>query len=581
MRRFLPFLDLRQASAADVGRDVLAALATTFLAIPQGVAYALIAGLPPAVGLYASIVPTIVGSLFRSSRHVLSGPTNAISLLVGGAVAVLAADLNAPVTEIALTLALMVGIAQVLAGALRLGSLVDYISRAVVLGYITGAGVLIGIGQLHNLTGTTGARGDIVTRITVWVSGLDEVNWTATAVAAVTAALVVGIKRIHKQAPSALAALVLVTVGTLALGLTGDLMTVGDLAPVPASLPPLTLPTVFDPSLIAVAFAVTVLSLVESSSLARSIADKSGDQLDISVEFFGQGLSNISAAFTGGYPASGSLSRSALNHSAGAQTRLGGVFAGIFVAIGLLVAGPWVDRIPIAALAGLLVVVAVRLVDVPRIRKSMKASTGDAVAFTGTLIGTWTLRLDHAIYLGVVLSIILFLRRARMLVVRDLAVDDTGRLREVKPGDGQRDNTVHIVHVEGPLFFGAAGELRDGLARAARTPGVKALVVRLKRTQGLDATSAEVFATIAEQLKESDRQLVLVGMRDDTMAVLDRTGVSERIGRSHLFPTKPGWFQAMDAGVQHALKLADAPQDSPLRAYLDRRAQSRRDSAPA
>lgn len=576
--RFLPFQDLRALRAPDLGRDALAALATTFLAIPQGVAYAMIAGLPPVMGLYASIVPTIVGSLFRSSRHVVSGPTNAVSLLVGGAVGALAQDLGAEPAVVATSMAFMVGVMQLAAGLLRLGSLVDYISSSVVLGYITGAGVLIGIGQLHNLTGTEGARGDVVTRVLVWMDGLDAVNLTAVGVSVATAGTVLTLRPLGRKVPGELIALILATAVSVGLGLTDRLSVVGDLAPVPATLPPLTVPTMFDPTIVMVALAATVLSLVESSSLARSIADRTGDRLDISVEFAGQGLSNVAAAFTGGYPVSGSLSRSALNHSAGAETRMGGVLGGLFTAVCLLVAGPLIERVPVAALAGLLMVVAVRLVNVPRIRQTFRAGRADALAFLVTLAGTWALRLDHAIYLGVTISIVLFLRRARLLVVRELGVDPRGRLREYTPADGPRAACVRVVHVEGSLFFGAAGELRDALVSAGEGD-VRALVVRLKRTQGMDLTTASVFAAVAEGMAAQGRHLVLVGMRPDAMEVLERSGAAERIGRQNLVPTRSGWFEAMDEGVTRALELAKAPPDSPLREYLAMRA-SRREPEP-
>ncbi|MEC7948394.1 MAG: SulP family inorganic anion transporter [Myxococcota bacterium] len=571
VKRFLPFLSSRPARASALGRDALAALATTFLAIPQGVAYAMIAGLPPVMGLYASVVPTIIGSLFRSSRHVVSGPTNAVSLLVGGAVGALAQDLGAAPAEVALSMAMMVGLMQLGAGLLRLGTVVDYISSSVVLGYITGAGVLIGIGQLPNLTGTTGAHGDVVTQVAGWLAGLHGVNPTAVAVAVSTASLVVALRRLGQRVPGELIALVVATAACVGLGLSDRLAVVGDLSPVPASLPPLTAPAILEPRLLMVALAATVLSLVESSSLARSIADRTGDRLDLSVEFAGQGLSNIAAAFTGGYPVSGSLARSALNHSAGAQTRWSGVLCGVFVAAGLLLGGPLIERVPIAALAGLLLVVAHRLVNVSRIRQTFRAGRADALAFLGTLAGTWALRLDHAIYLGVSISIVLFLRRARLLVVRELRVDTSGRLREVATEGASPATCVRVVHVEGPLFFGAAGELRDALGAMAGD-GVGALVVRLKRAQGMDLTTATALAAIAEGLAEQGRHLVLVGMRPDAMGVLERSGAAARIGRANLFPTQDGWFEALDAGLARALALAEAPEDSPLRAYLAMRA---------
>lgn len=568
MHRFLPFFDLRSLTRAEFGRDLMAALAVTFMAVPQGVAYALIAGLPPAAGLYATVLPTIVGSLFRSSRHVVAGPSNAVSLLVGGGVAALNAQLGASPVEIAISLALAVGVFQVAAGLLRLGSVVDYISAPVVLGYITGAGVLIGVGQLPNLTGSPGGSGDIVSRVQSWAEGLDQLNPTALGIGVAAAVLVVGIRRVDKRLPSALLGLILASVGAVVLGLDAQVQVVGDLAPIPASLPPLTVPTLFDPALLTVAFATTVLSLVESSAVGRSIADRTGDRLDLSVEFFGQGLSNISAAFTGGYPVSGSLSRSALNHTAGARTRMAGVLAGVLTGLVLLLAGPLFDRTPVAALAGLLVVVAVDLVKMDRIRQAFRAGWGDGAAFVVTLIGTWTLRLDTAIYVGVVVSIVLFLRRARLLVVRELVVDEAGRLRELKEGRGGRCGAVRVLHIEGTLFFGAAGELRDALTEAAADPEVKALVVRLKRTRGLDLTAATVFSAVAKNLEDRGKHLILVGMRPAVMGVMERTGVVEDVGQHNAFPTQPGWFEAMDDGLRRALELAEAGESSPLHRYL-------------
>jgi len=580
MRAFFPFTDLRGITRAEVQRDVLASLVVTFTAVPQCVAYAVIAGLPPAAGLYAAILPTIVGSIFRSSRHVVAGPSNAVSLLVGGAVGVLAAELGATPMEVALSLALMVGLMQVGAGVLRLGSVVDYISSPVVLGYITGAGVLIGVGQLDSLTGTEGGSGHIVAKVTTWATGLSDLNPIAVALGVATAALVVGIRTWNKKLPSALMGLSIATAASVSLGLGDQLQVVGDLDPVPASLPPLTIPSIFDPRLVMVALATTVLSLVESSAVGRSIADRTGDRLNLSVEFTGQGLSNIAAAFTGGYPVSGSLSRSALNHSAGAATRLSGILAGIFTAVVLLVAGPLVDQTPTSALAGLLMVVAYDLVNPTRIRQTFRTSRGDALAFLATLIGTWVLRLDHAIYLGVALSIGLFLRRARMLAVRELAVNDRGRLQEMASGEGSRCAHVRVVHVEGPMFFGAAGELRDALSEYTRDPAMGALVVRLKRAQGLDFTTAQVLVAIAQQLKKRGAGLFLVGMRPEAMEVLRRAEATEQIGADRVFPTRPGWFDAMDAALEAALDHSNAPDDSPLRRYLALRDALRRPTSP-
>ena len=549
--------ELRAAGPAGLLRDLGAALAVTFMAVPQGIAYALIAGLPPITGLYAAAVPTIVGSLFRSSRHVISGPTNAVSLLVGGGVARVSLELGMEPSLVAVQLALIVGLMQAGAGVLRLGSVVDYISRPVVLGYITGAGVLIGVGQLPNMTGTAGGGSDLPSQLWSWFGGLGELTALPLVVGLLSAVAIVGLRRWDTRIPGTLLALGLATVANVVFDLHAmGLRELGDLSSVPVGAPPLTLPGWPSFGLVSLAAAATVLSLVEASAVSRSLADKTGDRVDASREFLGQGLSNLAAAFTGGYPVSGSLARSRLNHEAGAQTRMAGVFSGLLVLGVLLFAGPIVERTPVAALAGSLMVVARDLVDTKRLRMVLHAALGDKVALVATVVGTWVLPLDRAIYLGVAISIALFVRRASLLIVRELRVDPAGRLREVKPGKGASCDLITVLHVEGPLFFGAAAELRQALEEAAHRPALQVLVVRVKRTQGLDATCMDVLANAAKALRERGQTLLLVGMRAPAMERLQATGVADRIGPQNLFPTREGWFVAMDQALDRALELS-------------------------
>ncbi|MFT5457579.1 MAG: SulP family sulfate permease [Myxococcota bacterium] len=572
LRRFSPWLDLRGTTLTQVRGDLQAAIAVTFMSVPQGVAYALIAGLPPAMGLYAGALPAIFGAFFRSSRHVITGPTNALSLLVGTAVA---GQLDDPV-QVAITLAFLVGLFQLGAGLFRLGALVDYISTAVVLGYITGAGMLIGAGQLPNITATPKHAGTLPATIFGWLGDLPHADPATMAVGLGTAAGLLVLRRVAPKLPGAIIAM------TAGIGLSaalGDraamLVRVGDLAAIPAGLPPLTLPDLSAiPELWTIALATTVLSLVESSAVARNIAGRTGQDLDMSVEFAGQGMANLAAAFFGAYPTSGSLSRSAANEQLGGSTRLSGAFSGVFLIGVLLVLGPVVDLTPVASLAGLLLVVAWDLVDRERIARLMRSGAADALAFLTTVVGTWMLRLDQAIYLGVAISVVMFVRRASLLVVRDLAVDEAGMLREVRPDDPatpRRCTAIRILHVEGPLFFGAANELRDALTRATADPHIRVLVVRLKRTQGLDFTTADVLESVHHQLAARGRHLLLVGMRRRTMEIMERVGTAEVIGEEHLHPSEPGWFVAMNQAIEQALELAGPHtcDPCPLQSYSD------------
>ena len=227
----------------------------------------------------------------------------------------------------------------------------------------------------------------------------------------------------------------------------------------------------------------------------------------------------------------------------------------------LLALASWLDHTPIASLAGLLLVVAWDLVDVPRIRRTLATAPGDGLAFLATMIGTWTLALDQAIYLGVGVSVVLFLRKARLLTVRELVVDETGRLQEHPLGqplapETARCDEIRLLHVEGPLFFGSAGELRRSIDGVLASPRLQVLILRVKRAIGLDLSVAEELIAIAELLHGRGKRLILVGMTPDLMEVLERSGASTVIGEANLFPTRRRWFEALRAAIHHALELA-------------------------
>ncbi len=552
--------------------DVRAAVAVTLISVPQGVAYALIAGLPPAMGLYAGALPAIVGALTRSSRLVVTGPSNAVSLLVGTSLAAQAPD---PVSA-AVTLALLVGIIQVAAGLLRLGAVVDYISSSVVLGYITGAGTLIGMGQLANTTRTKAVGENLFARAWDWVGTVPDAHPLTVGIALGSTAFILLLRRLG--APKGTGAIATIGLGTLAawaLGLDrAGVVLIRDLAPIPGGLPSLSIPDLsIAAGLVPVAIATAVLSLVESTS-----------PVDVGREFIGQGLANLTAGLSGAYPVSGSLARSALNERVGARTRAAGALTGVFMLGVLLGLGPVVDWIPIPSLAGLLLVVAADLIDVGRIRRVLRSGLGDAGAFLGTVLGTWTLPLDQAIYVGVGISLVLFLRRARLLVARELLVDGDLHLQEAELDRVstrlQHCERVRVLHIEGPLFFGVAPELDEMLRAVVRGGEVKVVILRLKRAQGLDLTTAMVLVDAHRRMEEAGGTLMLVGLREGMVERLRDMGL-EKVFGDDLYPTEPEWFAAMSAALDDALDLVeDHPCDPcPLVRYRDNRRDESQDSS--
>jgi SulP family sulfate permease len=544
-------------------KDLTAALAVTLMAVPQGVAYAILAGLPPMVGLLAAGLPAIVGSLTRSSGHVVTGPTNALSLLVGATIA----TLPDPITGAA-ALAALTGLLQLAAGVFRLGVLVDYISGPVVRGYITGAGVLIAVGQLPTLTGSPGGPGTLPQRLASWFAGLGDLSAPTLMLGLMVVAILVFVRAIRPRWPSELIALAGATLLVLTTGV--DVITIGDIAAIPGGIPVPAMPQLDQAGWFALgpaALAAAILSTVESSSVGRSIATRSGQRLNLDRELAGQGLANLTASVTGGMPISGSLSRSELNHAAGATGRRAGVFSGAMVLFSLLALGPAVDAIPLTALAGLLMVVAWQLVNPQKSWRMLRPADGDSLAFVATAVGTWLLPLDRAIALGVGISLILFLRTARHLSISELGLSREGLLAE---GGSGRCEAVRILHVEGQLFFAAARTLEAALFEAANRPGTQAIILRLKRTQGMDRTAADVLTQANSSLRAKGQRLYLVGLTSQDMQTLQKAGTIAAIGTRHVFPTRARWFGAVHDAIDAALDATEACHcqgDCPLRDY--------------
>ncbi len=554
---FFAFLDLKQYKRADLPRDIVAALVVTFLGVPQGIAYAVIAQLPPAMGLYASTFPTLVGSLFRSSRHVVTGPTNAVSLLVGGGI--LALQGVDPIT-VGVTLAFLVGLFQLTAGIFRLGVIVDYISRPVVLGYITGAALLIGIGQLPVITATQGGHGTLFEKLGMWILSLPQTSPVSAIMALCSAFLIFFFRRIHTAIPGPLIVTILATLLSLSFDLhTYGIKLVMDLRPIPSGLPPLSLPDLrLVAQLLPLALACTVLSLVESSAVGRALAIHTGQRLEMSTEFAGQGLANLVASVGTGYPVSGSPARSGLNFRSGAQTRLSGILSGLVMLVILFAFGPLANYMPLAAIAGLILVIAIDLIDLQKIRTVMRSGLSDRSAFLATLFGTWLMPLDKAIYLGVGISLVLFLRKARFLVVNALTLDVDNRFMETDTNEiSQICPSIRILEIEGRLFFGVEGELQHLLDEEINRPEMRVLLLRLKRTQGLDITVATVLQDVAKRLRQQGRTLVLAGLRKDALGLLEQVGFSEEIGHQNLFAEQSPWFADEDRALQHACTLVE------------------------
>ncbi len=533
-RRLLPSLSWRErVNRRSLRADALAALVGAVVVVPQGVAFATLAGLPPEYGLYTAMVPAIVAALFGSSWHMVSGPTNAISLVVFATLSPLAEPGGAAYVSLVLKLALLVGVIQLAMGLARLGTLLNFVSHTVVVGFTAGAGILIIVAQLGNFLGLALPRGgSILQTLSAVAAGLGDIEPLVLGVGVATIGAGLAARLWLPRAPYLVVAMV--AGGLLAYGLNrtlGEANTgIAVLGPLPGALPSVTLPE-FDAAslrkLLGVAFAVAILGLVEAASIARSTAVRSGQRIDGNREFVGQGLSNIAGSFFSCYPSSGSFNRSGLNFDAGAKTPLAAMFSAGFLVVLLLVIAPLLAQMPLAAMAALLFMVAWNLIDMRAIRHIVAASRPETSVLAVTFAATLLAELEFAILFGVTLSLVLYLNRTSRPALRALVPDrqDPGRkFRVADPGTPQCPQ-MKLLRIEGSLYFGAVNHVAavfDRLREAA--PGQKRLLLLAKGMNFVDVSGADLLAAERAQRRAAGGELYLHGLRPDAAAALESSG---------------------------------------------------------
>lgn len=386
--------------------DALAGLTGAVVVLPQALAFATLAGLPAQHGLYAAMLPCVVAALFGSSRLMVTGPANAISLTTMALIAPLAAVGSADYVKLVLTLSFLVGVLQVMLGLARAGVLVDKVPHSVVVGFTAGAAVLIVNSQLGNLLGIALPRGTSVwTNVTTALQRLPELQWPALIAGLGTVAVAFAWKPLNRWVPAMLVSVVAGTLLAVAVErwLPGA-QPMARVAPLPGAIPALSLPDLSLDTvrmLFGATLVMTLLGLTEATAIAKSVALKHRDTLDGNREFIGQGLANLAGSFCSAMPCSGSFNRSGVNVEAGARTPLAAVFASAFLLLIVLFVAPWAQWLPLAVIAGLLLVVARGLVDVGEMRRIWHEHPDERWPLVVTLVCTVTLSLEWAILLGI------------------------------------------------------------------------------------------------------------------------------------------------------------------------------------
>jgi sulfate permease, SulP family len=551
-------------------KDLLAGVTVAAISLPQAMAYALIAGVDPRFGLYSAIVVTLVASIFGSSSHLINGPTNAISLVVFSALAFFDPDARFDAYQAMFLLGIMIGSIQILIAVFKLGDLTRYISESIVIGFMAGAGTLVGLTQLGNLTGIrdrgTGQQ-HVLYRIWLTLSG-GHVNPRALGIGLGTIVLVVVLRKISRKyrlpqfdmlVALIVAAAIAAFFGWSKPALDGKTI-IAVVGSVPRSLPLPHIPEIkfwWVKELSGSALAIAFLGLLEALAIAKSIANATRQTLDFNRQCMAEGLANLTGGFFQCLPGSGSLTRSAINFQAGAVSRFSGVLAAGTVALVVVALAPYARYIPKSALAGLLLVTAVRLVDWKRLSYAIRASRYDAGLVLVTALSAVFISVEFSILIGVALSILMFVPRAALLRSSELVVSKERVVRERLPEDPPC-TAMLLYDLEGELFFGAAPELDrtfDHLKQRTKDENIRFVVLRLKRTRNPDMVSMERFDHFLHDMQARGVTVLLCGIRPAFAKAMTNLRFQDWLPADRIFLEEDEKFSATLKAVRHVYEI--------------------------
>jgi SulP family sulfate permease len=548
--RVLPFLRWWPSVTPHTFKaDTIAAITGAMIVLPQAVAFATIAGLPPEYGLYAAMVPAIVGALWGSSWHLVSGPTTAISIVVFASISPLAEPGGPQFIGLVLTLTFLAGLIQLGMGLARLGALVNFISHTVVIGFTAGAAILIAASQIKNFFGLAIPRGAHFHEVLIYFGGhiMDTQPWVLTVG---VATLISGIlaKRYLTKLPYMIVAMVVGSVVAAFLNIkygndqTG-IRTVGALV---ASFPPLSMPNF---SLVAIqqtlfpAMIVAILALTEAVAIARSVAIKSDQRIDSNQEFIGQGLSNIAGSFFSGYASSGSFNRSGVNYASGAKTPLAAALSAVFLLLIVLLVAPLAAYLPVPSMAAILFIVAWSLIDFHHIGDIIKRHKLERITLATTFIGT-LVDLEKGIFLGILVSLLFYLYRTSRPSIRELAplaAERDNPRRKFMPTDIDTPTCpqMAILRVEGSIFFGAVEYVQQHFRNVDEAdPQKKNLLLTSRAIGFVDLAGAELLAKEAIRRRKLGGGLYMVGVQPDLCEMLRHSGQVDTVGEDQIFRHK-------------------------------------------
>ena len=545
LKKVFPFLTWLPLAKRSLKDDLIAGITGTIIVIPQAVAFAMIAGLPPIYGFYTAMITPIIAALFGSSYHLISGPTTAISIVVYSTLVKFVnpeTDLEAFVS-LALVLTFLAGLFQFAMGLLKMGKLVNFVSHSVIIGFTAGAGILIAFKQLKHVFGIKVPQGSTIAEIVTYIANhISETNWYVFLVATGTLVIALIIKIFIKPISRYYMLIAMVLGSILAILLGGEangIQTVGD---IPSNLPPFRIPDLSYENISKLssgAIVLALLGLIEAVAIARAIGLHTHQKIDGNQEFIGQGLSNLIASFFSSYAGSGSFTRSGVNHQAGAKTPMSAIFASVFLMIVLLVFAQYASFLPKAAMGGIILLVGYNLIDFHHIKQVYKSSGKELIVLSITLFGTLFFDLEFALIAGILTSFFFYMERTSKPNIATLAVDKNKRLVNViRDQDALECSNLKIVRIDGSLYFGSIEKISDYLSKLYDENRIQYVLIAADGINFIDLAAAEWLTNEIIKWQKNRGEIYIAGLKLVSQDILQNGGFIDRMGHDIFFKDK-------------------------------------------
>jgi SulP family sulfate permease len=545
--------------------DLIAALSVVLLALPQAMAYAFAAELPLSAGIFSAIFGTIFTASFGSSRILITGPTNTVAIVIQSGTSeilntyyknISIANREMMALNIVLQIVLLIGVFQMLIGVLKLGKVTHFASRSVVLGYLAGAAFAIAVTQLYYFLGIPEMNETHPIFYQGWyiLQNFFTLHLPTTLIGISCLALLIVLQRFSAKVPGAVIVFVLASFAVAVFHLSPDdtrgmfdtppgqriekITLLDDIGSVYSEMPKIALPPFEMRILVKVvplAFAITLLSMLEATSIGRAYSRANEPPYSENQEVFGLGISNLFSAFLGAMPSSGSFTRSALNYTAGAHSRMSAIFSGLFLFVIVISLGFLITQIPLTALSALMILTAYAMVNFKDLAVCLKATKIDGLVVFVTFMASTIFTLDVALYIGVVLSVILYLKQAAVPYFAEYTFNNVGKLRPMDPEDDRPDPRICIIHAEGEMFFAAAEQLKMKIRRISEDESIKIIILQVMNARHIDASVCLALREIYHFLRHKEHLLLVSGVTPEIQRILKNAGLVEELGEKSFF----------------------------------------------